>query len=152
MMTLFPLPDQMTSPGGCKSSIERFARNDLVWRFFDFKRSIQENQHSSEAEANLLERNTNLDLSVQKFVDGGKNLRHLQTVAKRRRSTRLSSDLERQIGSRPTGQVEFNRRCFLTPMTVMRACETSDVGVEKSPACSAAGGQVSNISEPTHRR
>ncbi len=38
MMTLFPWPDRMTSPGGCKTSIERFARNDLVSRFFDFKR------------------------------------------------------------------------------------------------------------------
>jgi hypothetical protein len=43
MMTLFPWPDRMTSPGGCKTSIERFAQNDLVWRFFDFKRSKQKN-------------------------------------------------------------------------------------------------------------
>lgn len=41
MMTLIPWPDRMTSPGGCKISIEPFARNDLVLRFFDFKREKQ---------------------------------------------------------------------------------------------------------------
>lgn len=43
MMTLFPWPNRMTSPGGSKTSVERFARNDLVLRFFDFKRSKQKN-------------------------------------------------------------------------------------------------------------
>jgi len=43
MMTLFPWPNRMTSPGGCKTPFERFAQNDLVWRFFDFKRSKQKN-------------------------------------------------------------------------------------------------------------
>jgi hypothetical protein len=38
VMTLFPWPDRMTSPGGCKTSQEHFARNDLVFRFSDFKR------------------------------------------------------------------------------------------------------------------
>ncbi|RWX20171.1 hypothetical protein EHI42_01830 [Rhizobium hidalgonense] len=43
MMTLFPWPDRMTSPGGCKTSVERLARDDLGWRFFDFKTSKQKN-------------------------------------------------------------------------------------------------------------
>jgi hypothetical protein len=33
MSTLFPWPDRLTIPAGCKTSVERFAQNDLVWRF-----------------------------------------------------------------------------------------------------------------------
>jgi hypothetical protein len=33
-----PWPDRMTSPGGYKTSLERFAQNDLVLRFYVFKR------------------------------------------------------------------------------------------------------------------
>jgi hypothetical protein len=42
-MTLIPVPDRMTSPGGYKTSLERFAQNDLVLRFYVFKRDMAKN-------------------------------------------------------------------------------------------------------------
>ncbi|NKL97098.1 hypothetical protein E0H38_01120 [Rhizobium leguminosarum bv. viciae] len=65
-MTLFPGPDRMTNPGGC-----RFARapcaNDLVRRFGNFKRGRQKNWHSLPVTANARQGTENRPLrSVNK--------------------------------------------------------------------------------------
>jgi hypothetical protein len=95
----------MTSPGGCKTSVERFARNDLVSRFFDFKRSKLKNEHSSLVAANLLKRKKNLAFSVQKFVADRRNLRHLQPVSVS--STVMA--LPQRILSAPPAQIEAQK-------------------------------------------
>ncbi len=84
MMTLFPLAGPDDQSGRVQTSIERFARNDLVSRFFDFKRVERKNQHSHSSAANALERNNKLAFGVKNSIDGHEILRHFHSVMKRR--------------------------------------------------------------------